>query len=176
VSKLKFFLGAAVVIGSFATTSCKKTTTNNTVVKDSVYYSAWIPLSTALQVDNAGDSFYVDEITASAITAKVISQGAIVGYFGYPVSTTDTLIFNEAEFGYNTEVGISPGAIDIQSVVDLTYTGSTGYLFRYVIIPGNVLTTSFNGMTQQQLNKLSFSDVQKAVNAAKQASGNTFTP
>lgn len=75
-----------------------------------------------------------------------------------------------------TLTAYSPGQITINSLYDLTYSSSAGYLFRYVVIPANVLTTSFNGMTQQQLDKMSFSDLQKAVNNAKQTSGNTFNP
>jgi hypothetical protein len=176
VRKLKIFLPALVVIAMLSTTGCKKTTTNNTVVKDSVYYSAWLPLSTQMTIDpSSGDTFYTQQISAPAITASVISKGAVIGYYGYPTSGGDTLMFDEAEFGSFAEMSVTTGNIEIDAASDLTYTNN-GYLFRYVIIPGNVLVTSFNGLTQQQLHRLSFSDVQKAVNTAKQSSGNTFTP
>jgi hypothetical protein len=178
---LKFVLPAILVIAMFSVTSCTKKTTNNNVVQDSIYYSAWIPLS--MQVD-VTDSIYEQSITASKLTASVISHGAVLGYLGYP-GNSDTIVESLAELSslYGVQQILEPGTISIItpyepsfSCCDLTYTASSGFLYRYVIIPGNVLTTSFNGMTQQQLSKMSFSDVQKAINASKQASGNTFNP
>ena len=178
MSKLKFLLAAGVVIGMFSVTSCKKTTNNTTVVQDSIYYSAWIPLNMQLTVDpSTGDTLYVQQITAPAITSKIVSRGAVVAYYGYPASAGDTVIFDEAEVGNYVGISYSTGSIQVEGFnIDLSYSSSGGYLFRYVVIPGNVLTTSFNGMTQQQLNKMSFTDLQKAINTAKQTSGNSFTP
>jgi len=124
----------------------------------------------------AGDTLYVQDITAPKITANIVSKGAVVGYFGYVTQSGDTAAFNEAEFGYNTGVVFATGLIEITGYgVDISYNNG-GFLFRYVVIPGNVLTTSFNGMTQQQLNKMSFTDLQKAISASQSASGRTLTP
>ena len=124
-----------------------------------------------------GDTNYIQQITAPAITASIISKGAVLGYFGYPSQSGDTAMFDEAELGYYASVTYAPGTIEVEGYngVDLSYAQG-GFLFKYVVVPGNILTTTFKGMTQQQLNKMSFSDVQKAINASKQASGNTFNP
>jgi len=177
VRKLKFVLPAAILVGIFSVTfsSCKKTTTNNIVSKDSIYYSPWVQISMTLQVQSNGDSLYFDNITAPAITAKVISQGAILGYYGYPTQSGDTAMFDEAEYGSIAGVTYAPGSIQIEGYdVDLSYNNN-GFLFKYVVIPGSILAgTSLNGMTQQQLSKMSFTDIQKAINSGKQATGNTF--
>jgi hypothetical protein len=175
VRKLKFLLAAVVVIGIFFTTGCKKTTT--TVVQDSVYYSSWTPLSLTMSgTDTQGDTIYSQQISAPAITAKFISKGAVLAYFGYPSQSGDTVVFNEAELGSFAAVSFAPGAIEIDSYgYDISYSNG-GYLFRYVLIPGNVLTTSFKGMTQQQLNKMSFTDVQKTINSWQTASGRSLNP
>ena len=167
------------MIGMISLIGCTKTTNNTTVVKDSIYYSHWTELNTQLQVDAQNDSLYVQSITAPSITASIISSGAVIGYYGYPNGSGDTAMFSEAEMSLivPTQMLVSPGTIQILSVGDLSYSAQAGYLFRYVVIPGDVLAgTSMNGMTQQQLNKMSFSDVQKAISSAKQTSGNTFNP
>ena len=174
---MKFILPAIFVIAMFSVTSCTKKTTNNTVVQDSIYYSAWTPLNMTQEIPAAGDTLYLDEIAAPAITAKIISQGAVLGYYGYPTQSGDTLISPESDYGLYAEINITVGNIEVEGFnTNLSYNAG-GFLFRYVVIPGNVLaSTSLKGMTQQQLNKMSFSDVQKAINASKQASGNTFNP
>lgn len=177
---MKFILPAVVVLGMISVTGCKKTTNNTTVVKDSVYYSPWIQLKTAMQVSSAGDTTYQQDITAKSITAAILSHGAVLGYYGYPYSASDTVMFSEAEMSasvYGAAMYIATGDIQIVSYGDLTYTGPAGYLFRYVVIPGNVLSTSFNGMTQQQLQKMSFTDIQKVMNTpAQTSSGNSYNP
>lgn len=157
----------------FFVTSCSKKTTNNTVVQDSIYYSIWTPLSMTLGTD----SFYTEDFSNKAITAGIISHGAVLGYFGYPSGSGDTLMVNEAELTtyYGVEMLVTVGALEVSAPYpsDMTYTGSQGFLFRYVIIPGNVLSnTSLKGLTQQQLNKMNFTDVQKALQAGQSASGN----
>ncbi len=96
-----------------------------------------------------GDTFYegLCKFLAPVITASVVSKGVVIGYYGYPTSAGDTLMFDEAEFGSFAEMSVTTGNIEIDAIQDLSFTSSSGYLFRYVIIPGNVLVTSFNGMT-----------------------------
>ncbi|HEX3935442.1 MAG TPA: hypothetical protein VHW43_12230, partial [Puia sp.] len=133
MSKLKFVLPAILVIAMFSVTSCTKKTTTNTVVQDSIYYSAWAPLNMTLQIDpTTGDSLYFDEITAPAITAKIISQGAVLGYYGYPSQSGDTLMFDEAEYGSIAAVSYTPGSIEVEGFgVNLSYSAG-GFLFKYV--------------------------------------------
>ena len=123
-------------------------------------------------VVSAGDTLYIQDITASKITANVVSKGAVVAYYGYVAQSGDTAVFNEAELGYESGVTFATGLIEVTGY----NTDLSGTLFRYVVIPGNVLTTSFNGMTQQQLNKMSFTDLQKAINNSQQTSGRTLNP
>jgi hypothetical protein len=154
--------------------SCKKTTTNNTVVQDSIYYSSWTAL--AMQFD-ATDSVYYQDFTNSKLTASVVSSGAVLGYFGAPDGSGDTTALNASELNvyYGIEQQISVGTLDLSAIDDLSYTNG-GFLYRYVIIPGNVLAnSSLKGMTKQQLQHAKFSDVQKALTAASTTTGNRLS-
>ena len=181
--KLKIAFSALFLIVFFAcllpTAGCKKT--NTTVVQDSVFHSSWVPLDMQLQVDNQNDTFYAQEFTNVHITAKVISGGVILGYLGYPGNGSDTVVLPLAEqtvFSSLQQV-ISPGTIDLIGYADYSYTTSSGYLYRYVIIPGNVLSnSSLSGLTQQQLNKMKFTDIENALKTPAQGTstgqGNTL--
>jgi hypothetical protein len=169
VSKLTIFSLAAVIF-LYSATSCKKTTNNTTVVKDSIYYSPWNTIS--MSFDNT-DSFYYQDFNNSRITPSIIRSGAILGYFGFP-GQSDTSIQSAAEFDYiavSELIGV--GVLELQTATDIS-TSQTGALYRYVIIPGNVLaTSSLKGMTKEQLNKMKFTDIQKALNNAQSsAAGN----
>jgi hypothetical protein len=153
-------LTATVSVIVLSMVSCKKTTTNTTVIKDSIYYSPWIDLS--MQFSSA-DSAYEQTITASGLTQSVLSTGAVIGYVGIITATADTAA--EAASDYFA-TGYDIGQIEIFSGIDYS-TATTGFLYRYVIIPGTVLqTTSLAKLTKTQLQHLSFTDVQKAVSAA----------
>jgi hypothetical protein len=183
VRKLKIVFPALVLIVSFAcllpVTSCKKTYT--TVIQDSVFHSSWVALDMKMQVDNQNDTFYAQEFTNSKITAKVISGGVILGYLGYPGNGSDTIVLPLAEqtaFSSLQQI-ISPGTIDLVGYADYSYTTTSGYLYRYVIIPGNVLAnSSLSGLTQQQLNKMSFTEINNALKTPAQGTstgqGNTL--
>lgn len=154
----------------FSVAGCKKTYT--TVVQDSVFYSSWTPLKMTMDVSN-GDTAYYQDFSNSRLTAKVISRGAVVGYMGYPNTNGDTVAQALSEFTPYVQQLFTVGAIEVLSSSDLTYSASqnAGYLYRYVIIPANVLAnTSLKGFSQQQLNKMSFTDVQKAINNPAQGS------
>lgn len=178
VRKLKLLLSTAAVLGMFFVTSCKKTTNNNTVVQDSIYYSTWTPLS--MQFD-ATDSVYYEDFSNKALTASVLSHGAVLGYLGYVNSSGDTIAESPTDFSsYGVGQVFGVGAIEIFSPYpnDLTYNASQGYgyLYRYVIIPANVLSnTSLSNLTQQQLNKMNFTDIQKALQAGQSGAGNKVT-
>jgi hypothetical protein len=159
-------LTATVSVTVLSMVSCKKTTTNNTVVKDSIYYSAWIPIS--MQFD-ATDSVYFQDFSISKLTASIVSSGAVLGYFGYPTQSGDTAVLDQSTMAAYIGVQqiVSTGQLELDSPFpnDLTYSASSGYLFRYVIIPGNVLSgTAYKNLSRDQLNHLSFTDVSKALN------------
>jgi hypothetical protein len=150
--------------------SCKKTTTNNTVVQDSIYYSPWIKL--AMTATNH-DSAYYQVLTASKITAKVLGKGAVLAYMGQPgyPSTGDTAV--EDLVAASAVEYLSVGSIEVDSygyLNDLSFSAS-GLLYRYVIIPGTVLaSTSLHNLTQQQLQSMSLTDIQKAASTPAESS------
>jgi hypothetical protein len=161
-------LTATVSVIVLSMVSCKKTTTNTTVVKDSIYYSPWIAIN--MQFD-ASDSVYYELFTASQLTASIISSGAVLTYYGFPTGTGDTAVLDQSTmqlYSY-AQISFAPDSIQILTPYgyDLTYSASqgSGYLFRYVIIPGNVLSSSaYKNLSRDQLNHLSFTDVSKALN------------
>jgi hypothetical protein len=168
VRKLKIVFSALFVIVSFASlfsvAGCKKTYT--TVVRDSVYYSSWIPLKMTF---DGTDSIYFQDFTEDRLTPKVVSSGAVLGYLGYP-SGSDTVAQSVSEFTaiYGVQQIFSAGGIEVQSFADLTYSATAGYLYRYVIIPGNVLsTTSLKNLSKDQLSKMKFTDIESAIKSAQ---------
>lgn len=176
--KLKIIFPALFVVvlflSLFSVSSCKKT--YNTVVQDSIYYSPWIPFN--MKFDSQ-DSIYYQDFTAKKLTAKVISNGVVLGYGGYPAGK-DTVIQSISELTalYGVQQVLWTDTIEVQSFANLTYTATSGLLYRYVIIPGNVLaTTSLKNMSYQQLSKMKFTDIQQAIRKPEDAStgqGNTF--
>lgn len=163
-------MAALTVIVIFSVSSCKKTTNNTTVVKDSIYYSSWTQL--AMQFDNT-DSVYYQDFQNKKITSAVISGGAVLGYFG-AVGNGDTTVSNVSEWsGYPLFAfqQLQVGVLDLSTFVDASYSQG-GFLYRYVIIPGNVLAnSSLKGLSKDQLNKMKFSDIQKALSNAQSSDG-----
>jgi hypothetical protein len=169
-------LAASSMTALFLAVGCKKTTTNTTVVKDSIYYSSWAQLSMTLNVDANNDSLYYQDFNNSKITQSVVSTGAIIGFFGVTDGSGDTTALNVAELSsyYNIEQQISVGVLDVSALADLSYANG-GFLYRYVIIPGNVLAnTSLANLTKTQLQHMSFTNVQKAVSSAATSKGATL--
>ena len=161
-------LTATVSVIVLSMVSCKKTTTNTTVIKDSIYYSPWMNMSMAF---NSTDSAWEETISASGLTQSVLSTGAVIGYVGIITATADTAA--EASSDYFS-TGYDIGQIEFFSLLDYS-TATTGFLYRYVIIPGTVLeSTSLAKLTKTQLQHLSFTDVQKAVSGTTAAQGATL--
>ncbi len=110
---------------------------------------------------DAGDTIYVDNISAPALTSAVAADGAVVGYLGEPgfPSTGDTTTEAAIDFGLYTS--FVPGTISLTSFGYLNdfSTNNYGFLFRYVIIPGNVLTTK--GLTPKQARSLTYAEITK---------------
>lgn len=168
--KLKIVFSALFLIVSFAAlisvTGCKKT--YNTVVQDSVYYSSWTPLSMTLNVSSNNDSIYFQDFNNSKITAKLISRGVIIGYFGQVVSGDTTVsIASDWTPYYGVLQQLQVGVLDLSAFVDLSYSKG-GFLYRYVLIPGNVLSnSSLKDMSKDQLSKMKFTDLQQALSKAQ---------
>ncbi len=158
VRKLKVPFLAFGLIAFLSIVSCKKTTNNTTVVKDSVFYSNWTTLE--MDYDNTDTVYpFFKEISDSRITNNFISTGAVITYLAN-VQNGDTVLFPASENGLFTL--LYQGGLQVYAAND--YSGD---LFRYVLIPGTVLTgSSFKGYTQKQLSSVSFTDLQKGLSAA----------
>jgi hypothetical protein len=170
VRKLKIVFPAVVFIGLLSVVSCSKSNNNNSSSgKDSVFYSPWLTIS--MSATDAGDTAFTETISASRVTASIVSGGAVMTYLGEPgfPSTGDTAAESAVDFGLYTT--LVPGSIELASFGlnnDFT-TSNSGLLFRYVVIPGTVLaTTSLHNYTRQQLEKMSFKDIQNAINTPVQ--------
>jgi hypothetical protein len=155
VRKVTIFFLTAATIGFFSLTSCTKNTTTTVNHPDSVYTSSWVTLAVVL---NATDSLYEENITAPAITSAILQDGVILGYGAYiNTGNQDTVESAALEFGiYQT---FSVGNILIQSVYQ-----NSGLFYRYVIVPGHVLTTK--GLTPQQAKNLSYAEATKLFGSA----------
>ena len=135
-----------------------------------VLHSAWVTLATTY---NPSDSDYEEALTASAITSAIVDSGVVLSYIGYPGGApngTDTAVFTLSDastyFGPAT-VEFYVGGIYIYSLSDYT-----GLLYRYVIIPGSVLTNSaFKQYTKAQIKTMSYSTVQKLLGASTTSPG-----
>lgn len=173
--KLKILLSALVVIVSFASlfsvAGCKKTYT--TVVQDSVFHSKWLALDMTLDV-STGDSVYYQDIVANKLSSKIVNGGVVVSYLGYPNGSGDTVSEAFAEFApYVQQLFITNTIRVISYGGDISWNASTGdgFFFRYVLIPGNVVANStLKGLTQNQLNKMKFTDIESAIKSAGQGS------
>lgn len=163
--KLKVCFLLALAAGLVSVIGCKKSY-NTTVVggKDSIYYSPWITLSMGFsQVDPTfGDSAYEQIITAKKVTQSIISHGVVLTYIIQGLTNNGDTVISNAESILNPFLYVN--SIDL-------YTGAYGDLsgvpFRYVIIPGNVLTTTvFKDYSSAQLKKLSYTEVNGLLKAA----------
>lgn len=137
---------------------------------DSVLHSAWISLNTPL---NTNDSLYEAVITASGLTSDILDNGVVLSYIGFPgsgTSGTDTAVFSISEAS-NLVAPISQalyvGEIDLFAISD--YSGT---LYRYVLIPGTIVTNGIAGKkyTKQDLQKMSYADIQKILGVSTGAS------
>jgi hypothetical protein len=107
------------------------------------------------------DSVYEQDIPATILTQKVLSTAVILGYVGIITNTADTAAENASEF---FDQGFDLGEIELFSGADYS-TVTTGFLYRFVVIPGNTITsTALRNYTKQQLEKMSFKDIQNAMN------------
>jgi hypothetical protein len=162
-------LSVLVAFSALAIVSCKKGDTGpkgatGPAGPDSILYSAWIPLNTQF---NTTDSLYEQSITASGLTGSILSTGVVESYVGFP-NNGDTAVFNiydpqlQATNGLFSQL-LFVGEIDVYATGDYT-----GELYRYVLIPGSVLTNGYNGKvyTKEQLKTMSYSQIQKTFNVS----------
>lgn len=143
---------------------CTKNNNSTTVVKDSVYYSPWTTI--AMSPTDAGDTIFTGTISASHITASIVSSGAVLTYLGEPgnPATGDTAAESTVDFGlYTTMVTGSIQLLSFGAGSDFS-TSNSGFVFRYVVIPGTVLATT--KLTPQQLKAMNYTEVTKLLNTA----------
>jgi len=163
VRKLKIFILVAIATGLVSSIGCKKS--NNTTVvggKDSIYYSPWITLNMGFsQIDpGTGDSAFEQVIAAKTVTAAIVSHGVVLTYVVQGLTNNGDTVVSNAESILNPFLYV--GSIDLYGLADFS-----GALFRYVVIPGNVLTTtSFKDYSVAQLKKLSYTEVNGLLKAA----------
>jgi hypothetical protein len=166
VRKIKIFFLAAIVIfvGAMTMTSCTKNNTTK-VTTDSVYSSNWITLAMTY---NTTDTAYEQTFTNSGVTQNVVNEGIVLGYLGYVASAGDTVA--EIASDYQLYTVFSVNTILLQSFVG-DYSGA---LYRYVVVPGGVLTTT--KLTPKELKSMSYTEVTKLLNStAKQASSSALS-
>ena len=160
---VKIFFLAVIVIGLFSMIGCTKNNNSTTVVKDSVYYSPWLTITMA--PTDAGDTTFAGTVSASTVTASIVHSGAVVTYLGIPgdPAAGDTAAESAVDFGlYSTLV---TGGIQLLSFGGNDFsTSNSGFVFRYVVIPGTILAGT--KLTPQQLKSMSYTEVTKLLNTA----------
>jgi hypothetical protein len=153
VRKVKIFFLTATVIGFFSLFGCSKSS-NSAPAADSVFTSSWITLAMNY---NSTDSDYEQQISAPAVTSAILNYGVVLGYGAYLNNANDTVVESAIEFDmYQT---FSVGNILLQAGFD-----NSGLFYRYVIIPGHVLTTK--GLTPMQARSLTYAEVTKLISPA----------
>jgi hypothetical protein len=172
VRKLKIFFLAVIVISVGTMTSCSKNNSGPAKFTDSVFYSAWAPLNMTFtgQYDpNNNDSIWDQVVTSSKVTASIVNSGVVLTYIIQGITSAGDTVISSAD-------NLLEPFLYLNSI-DLSWEGGNinGVPFRYVIIPGNVLTTS--NLTAKQLKSMNYTEVTKLLGntAAKQASGVSLT-
>jgi hypothetical protein len=154
--------GAAGAAGAAGTNG-----TNGTNGSDSVMYSAWMPMNMADTIEGTADTIYYQNFTANALTSAILNSGTVITYLETLDGFGDSLFFNAATV--LTE-SYYVGDIFVESFPPAASNSAgfnwQGYNYRFVIIPGDIATTMFKGMTQQQIRNISYPDFNKLAKAA----------
>jgi len=141
-----------------------------------VMYSAWTTPSAWTETTVFGTIHLTYDIPAAAITQAILDQGTVVvygklnGYISsvWPTNQVSTLpIILTYQLGSTTYTDTwsaltTLGNVTIDFVDNLNYysTISTAHSFRYIIIPGAVLTA----VTRQHINFKDYNQVKQAFN------------
>ena len=167
------FVGMSVIMVSCSKSSSSPSTTVS--AKDTVYHSAWITLAmtiNSVQTLSSGalDTIYSQTITASAITQKIIDSGLVLSYI-QDLFTNDGSIVNVSNYAPSVDLSYKAGSVtittDSQGLGDLS-----GASFRYVVIPGTILTTNsvLKGLTKAQIKAANYGVISNAVGLGNSAS------
>jgi hypothetical protein len=180
VRKFKIFFLAATIIGFFSMIGCTKNNTTTVYTKDSVFSSGWLSFQMTPSISQ-GDTAYQTTFNNAAITSAVVDNGIVLSYLGFAQSSgTSSDTISEQTLEYNTLTSYQIGSLTIESFSpnaggfgDLS-TNVTGLVFRYVIVPGNVLAAT--KLTPQQLKSMNYTEVTKLLGTvSKQAAAPTLT-
>lgn len=118
---------------------------------------------------NTSDSAWDQVITNSKVTASIISSGVVLTYVVQDIPSAGDTVISSADNLLQPFLSLH--------TIDLGWEGGNinGVLFRYVIIPGNVLTT--NNVTPKQLKSMNYTEVTKLLGSstAKQAAPSTLS-
>ena len=140
---------------------------NGTNGSDSVMYSAWMPMNMVDTIEGTADTIYYQNFAANALTSAILNTGTVVTYLETTDGNGDSLFFNASTV--LTE-SYYVGDIFVESFPPAASNSAgynwPGYNYRYIIIPGDIATTMFKGMTQQQIRNISYPDFNKLVKAS----------
>jgi hypothetical protein len=144
---------------------------------DSVLYSAWMPMNMSDTIEGTADTIYYQNFTANGLTSEILNSGTVVTYLQTVDGNGDSLFFNAATA--LTE-SYYVGDIFVESFPSAASNSAgynwVGYNYRFILIPGNIATTMFKGMTQQQIHSIPYKTFTKlAQSAVAKAKGATLT-
>lgn len=130
-----------------------------------IYYSDWTAVSyyldTTQNADGTIDSVYFQDLMDDRITQDIVDKGVVKVYFNLGLNTdpyVTPLPYNEFDSKTNTFTYINAnfgvGYIELVSNINAGTLQSTDgtlfkYQYRYVIIPGNMLTSATSGKTKK---------------------------
>ncbi len=159
MKKVSIFFLTATIIGLFSLISCSKSSNKTVTTPDSVFTSPWITL--ALD-SSAADQDWEETITAPAVTSAILDDGVVLGYGAYLDLNNDTVVSAAIEFDIFQTFYV--GNVFLQAGAD-----DSGLWYRYVTIPGHVLTTK--GLTPIQAKSLSYAEITKLFSPAVKSAG-----
>ncbi len=152
----------AVLVVVITMVSCSKSTpasTTSTTSKDTVYHSAWVALKMpflAFDNNNPPDSVFEQIITSASITQKVLDSAVILTY----LQTNAPSVVNANDLSSFLDVEYGLGNITLDSYAYNMQASGLYTAIRFVIIPGNVLTTgTLKGYIKEQLQKMDYKTV-----------------
>ena len=157
--KVSIFFLTATIIGLFSLISCSKSSNKTVTTPDSVFTSPWITL--ALD-SSAADQDWEETIAAPAVTSAILDDGVVLGYGAYLDANNDTVVSAAIEFDIFQTFYV--GNVFLQAGAD-----DSGLWYRYVTIPGHVLTTK--GLTPIQAKSLSYAEITKLFPPAVKSAG-----
>jgi hypothetical protein len=168
---------AAVAVALVLFSSCSKGPKGDTGATgaagpagpDNVFYSPWLTLTMTDSVEASfnNDTVAVQNVFAPAITQPILDSGLVLEYIEVLDNNGNTI---EENAEANMECTLSLGAIYLNAPFDFS-----GFGFRYVAIPGSVLTTieSTSGLSATQIKNLPYAQASKLVaNTTGQRTGN----